>query len=387
MSGNELSSVHLAPRVRRLTSPLSLSAYLAWIAITIGAVDFPKLAQGVPAQWTGLLALVAMLALFVLRAVRDPPSGQREAVVACVLQGALVVVAEFFLRAGETSVLLVVVAGQLVLLASVRATLLWLLVFNLAFALLWAERAQSLTDVLLWLLPVAAFQGFAALTAYYAGTSELDRERLAQVNAELLATRHLLEETARSGERLKLSRELHDVAGHKLTALKLNLALLARDPEFAGREELGVVGQLADELLDDIRGVVGELRAHDGLDLRGALEALARPLPGARLTLDIDPELKVGELGHAEVLLRCAQEAITNALRHGRATHIRLRCGHHAGWTELCVENSGKRPAVLVPGNGLTGMRERVEALGGILALDPLSGGLRVTARLPAKPA
>src|SRR5690606_11830162 len=234
-------------------------------------------------------------------------------------------------------------------------------------------------DVVLWTVPILGFQAFAGLLGHYAGMSDRQREHLAAVNAELLATRELLEETARSGERLKLSRELHDVAGHKLTALKLNLARPARDPALAGREEVAVSRDLADELLADIRAVVSQLRAHDGLDLRAALEALARPIPGTRIDVAVEPGLRVEALDQAEALLRVAQEAITNAVRHGRAGTVRLRVQRAGDAVELVVENDGERPAHLRPGNGLTGMRERLEGLGGSLALEPLAPrGLRL---------
>jgi signal transduction histidine kinase len=187
-----------------------------------------------------------------------------------------------------------------------------------------------------------------------------------------------------AGERLKLSRELHDVAGHSLTALKLNLARLARDPALAEREEVRVSTALADDLLAQIRQVVGALRAHDGVDLRAAFEALARPMPGVRIGIDIADGLRVDDIDRAETLLRCAQEAITNALRHGRAGRIDLRLQRVDDGLQLRVDNDGLAPAELRPGNGLTGMRERVETLGGTLAFASTPPrGLRVTVMLP----
>src|SRR5699024_2029040 len=87
------------------------------------------------------------------------------------------------------------------------------------------------------LLSFIGFQMFAVLVMRYAIRAEDMAADLKSVNARLLATRSLLSETARDQERLRLSRELHDVAGHKLTALKLNLRGLAGrvdDPTIAG---------------------------------------------------------------------------------------------------------------------------------------------------------
>ena len=136
-----------------------------------------------------------------------------------------------------------------------------------------------------FLLAYLGFQLFAALTAWYARRAEQTAEDLQQTNAHLLATRSLLEESARDHERLRLARELHDVAGHKLTALKLNLTALERSDDHGAQPSIKVASQLATELLDDIRGVVAQIRQHDGLDLRQALTQLIAPLPSPRIHL------------------------------------------------------------------------------------------------------
>lgn len=386
---NDFSAAHGRPLLARLFSPLSLAAYATWLAIALGVLDWEALAAGRMGEWGGAAALLGMLALFAARAARDAGVDCRGAAWITLGQGGCVVVADVMLHEGQVVILLIIVAGQLVLLMPVWRAVAWLAGFNLLIATLWFERSGSLGQVVGWMVPVMGFQVFAGLTGHYAGMSERGREELARINAELLATRHLLEESARGGERLKLSRELHDVAGHKLTALKLTLARLQRDPSLAQAapasvEAVATCGQLADELLADIRSVVSELREHDGLDLRAALEALARPVAGTRITVQVDEGLRVDDLAQAEALLRCAQEAITNALRHGRAGHIHVHCGRRDGAIELQVDNDGATPAVLAPGNGLTGMRERLEAAGGALSLTPTPPrGLRVRATLP----
>lgn len=371
---------------QRLFAPLNIAAYITWFAVSLGVIDPDKLRAADPAlwgrEWAGVVALLAMLALFVASAARrnenDTPPWN------VIAQGLLVVLAEWLLRGGQTAVLLIIVAGQGVLLFSTRIFVLWMLAFNAGIAALWIGRTDSIGNLLLSLLPIFGFQAFAALTGHYAGSRERAREHLARINAELLATRRLLEESARAGERLKLSRELHDVAGHSLTALKLNLARLARDPALAAREELQVSSALADDLLGQIRQVVGTLRAHDGFDLRAALEALAQPIPGVRIAIDIEDHLRVDDLEQAETLLRCAQEAITNALRHGRAGEIRIALQRIDGALTLSIANDGLAPARIDFGNGLTGMRERLDAVGGtleIVATPPR--GLQVIARIP----
>jgi signal transduction histidine kinase len=381
--GRALQS-HEGSLPQRIFTPLNLAAYITWFAICMATLELQKLRVGDLREWAGVAALVAMLGLFVVSASRRVPSRAPMLPWNILAQGLLVVLAEWLLHGGQTVVLLIIVAGQIVLLLSPRMVLLYMFALNAAIAALWIGRGNPVGAVLLSMLPVIGFQAFAALTGHYAGSRERAREHLAQVNAELLATRRLLEESARAGERLKLSRELHDVAGHSLTALKLNLARLARDPALAGREELLVSSALADDLLSQIRQVVSTLRAHDGLDLRAALEALAHQVPGVRILIDIEDQLRVDDIEQAEVLLRCAQEAITNALRHGRAGEIRLSLRRIDEALALSIENDGNAPARIDFGNGLTGMRERVNAVGGtveIVATPPR--GLRVVARIP----
>ena len=374
---------------QRLFAPLNIAAYVTWFAVSVGVIDPDKLRAADPTlwvrEWAGVAALLAMLALFVASAARrnenDTPPWN------VVAQGLLVLLAEWLLRGGQTAVLLIIVAGQAVLLFSTRTFVLLMLAFNAAIAAMWIGRTDSIFGLLVSLLPILGFQAFAALTGHYAGSRERAREHLARINAELLATRRLLEESARAGERLKLSRELHDVAGHSLTALKLNLARLARDPALAAREELQVSSALADDLLGQIRQVVGTLRAHDGFDLRAALEALAQPIPGVKIVIDIEDHLRVDDIEQAETLLRCAQEAITNALRHGRATGIVVALQRIDGALTLSIANDGLAPARIDPGNGLTGMRERLDAVGGTLEIATTPPrGLQVIARIPSAP-
>lgn len=371
----------------RLFAPLSWAAYITWGAITASAVPAAALARGDVGVWLGLGALLAMLVLFVLQAAHriDPCRHRTAAIAALVAQGLMVVVAQHLLGSAGVSVLLIIVAGQLFTMLSMALAITILAVLNAAVLALWRLRGFELDDLLLSIVPMLGFQAFAALTALYAERSERGREALADLNAELQATQRLLEESTRSDERLRLSRELHDVAGHKLTALKLHLRALHRDPAFAGREELGISLQLADELLADIRAVVSELRQHDGIQLGDALAALARPLPGVRVELHGREQARVASVAQAEVLLRFAQEGLTNALRHGQASHVALRVDTAEGRLRLSVEDDGQGRLPLAEGNGLRGMRERLAAFGGELQIESRAPqGLRFRAELPA---
>ncbi|MDR6674606.1 sensor histidine kinase [Xanthomonas sp. 1678] len=283
---------------------------------------------------------------------------------------------------GTAPVLLVVVVTQVALLWEPRRVLVLALLVNLGTFLLLSTAGFK--RALLTTLIYAGFHAFAALSAHYARTTEIARQALARVNADLLATRALLADSARDAERLRLARELHDVAGHKLTALRINLRLLLADPDLARREELGVVERLSGELLADIRNVVQSLRDDRGLDLETALRALAAPFPRPQLRLQIDPEVRVTDPQLAEALLRLVQEALTNAARHADADAVHVRLHHQDGQLRVDIEDDGRRAERIQEGNGIAGMRERLAALRGRLDLGhtPL-GGMLLTARLP----
>ncbi len=368
-----------------LFSPLSWAAYVTWAAIAIDALDFVALRGGSSREWLGAAGLGLFLVLFCSRALLDPPCPEGRVPAALVILQAVVALATIFvLGSGILGILLVLVAAQLIAIVPVGIAIAWLAAFNLVLVLIWA-RAIGWPDALLSLLPIVGFQAFAAMTGLYAVRAERAREALMLAHGEVLATRELLSESTRSEERLRLSRELHDVAGHKLTALKLNLARLARDPALGAREEVRVSSQLATELLDDLRAVVGELRRHDGVDLSAALNALARAIPGVRIDIEVDADSRLAAIGHAETLLRCAQEALTNALRHGSPTRIGIRCRRVDGAIELAVEDNGTQAPSIRFGNGLNGMRERLEAAGGALAVGArASGGVQLVASVPA---
>lgn len=360
----------------KLLQPLSLSAVLTWAAVGW------TILRTVPAgQQAGLAALLlafigGFLACRLLDGGRTPVQA---ALVAVQTLAGLVVC--LFAHEGFAPVLLVIAMAQLATLLPRRLFVVALLSMNVLLYLVFVHFWKSTASLALTLV-YAGFQIFAATTAIYAQRAERARDELAQVNAHLLATHSLLEESARDRERLRLARELHDVAGHKLTALKLQLALLARDPAGAHPAVRTAAG-LADELLGDIRGVVGQMRQNDGLDLRRAIEELAAPIPRPRVHLELAADARVDDLAQAQVLLRVAQEGLTNAARHSGADNVWLRLARERDRLVLEVRDDGRGARKLRVGHGLRGMRERLDGVGGGVEFDA-GKGFCLTAWVPA---
>ena len=286
---------------------------------------------------------------------------------------------------GMTPALYVILSSQLYerLVAGARAQF-WLMLLLMNVVLFWRlSQGSNFAWAISGLAAYIGFQMFGLIMASNARALQTSNDLLRNSHAELSAARALLSESARAEERLHLSRELHDVCGHKLTALKLTLRASAATGSLQG-ETLALTQQLTDELLSDIRSVVSTLRAHEGIDLSRALAGLAALFQTPKVVLALDPSLRVPALGPAQALLRTAQEALSNAARHGLAKHVRISLTQTESATVLRIDDDGRGRLPIAPGNGLLGMRERIEEQGGELMIAENSPtGISVLATLP----
>jgi signal transduction histidine kinase len=364
--------------LRNLLQPLNLAGFF-----TIGAVALSLRFMPAESVAIGRLTLSSFFVLFTLFVSVPERMRRRRGVLLWLMVAAALAQIWLAPRLGTAQVLLVVWVACAFSLWPTRAALPASLFVDVAFYLL--TRDAGFSSPLTMVLINVGFQALAALCVHYALSAESSRDQLALVNADLLATRALLADSARDAERLRMARELHDVAGHKLTAINLNLRALASDPALAGREEIGLTQRLSSELLGDIRNVVQALRDSRGLDLETALRALAAPLPKMRLELRIGGDVRVADPAIAETLLRLVQEALTNAARHASASKLSVDIHREGGEVMLRMEDDGRIKGPMREGNGIAGMRERIVALRGSFELGTtIRGGLRIDARLPA---
>lgn len=226
----------------------------------------------------------------------------------------------------------------------------------------------------------AGFQTFAVLVVLATRREAEARRDLAITHAELRSAVAVLESTSRDSERLRIARDLHDVAGHKLTALALELEVAHHSPK--PTEHVDRARDIAKDLLGDVRAAVGELR-HPRQPLEPALAALARHVPGLTVSVTVDG----GQVGPDQtgVILRWAQEAITNTLRHAHAHRLDLTVEAGPSGIRLSAVDDGRGTGRIEPGHGLTGMRERLQAAGGSLTVTSVPGaGFRLVGQLPS---
>jgi len=203
-------------------------------------------------------------------------------------------------------------------------------------------------------------------------------------DAALLQSQEQVRRLAALAERERIGRDLHDLLGHTLSlvALKADLAgkLLQRDPE-AARREIAELGKVAREALAQVRHAVTGIRA-TGLAAEAAAAQVLLGTDGVQLELRLPPLELAPEQENALAL--CLREAATNVQRHAGARHVRVWLEDDGQRWVLGVEDDGRGGAIR-PGNGLAGMRERLQALGGDLQLRRGSGGRGtcLLARLP----
>ena len=358
----------------RVLHPLNLAGFVTWLAVamTVQGGDVP--------QWRNEVLLAAWLAAFLASSLATDRHPLMRIGSLLVEAGTALALVWLAVNASTAPVLLVVLVAQAAMTWPLRIVLPLAAALNVAVYLLLGRDGHA--NPLALVLSYGGFQLFAALTSHYARSAEDARDRLARVNADLLATRALLDDAVRDRERLRVARELHDVAGHTLTALRLNLrALLAEAPS----PQLALAEQLSADLLGEIRNVVHALRDARGLDIDTALRALAAPFPRPALRLLVDDDVDIADPALADVVMRTVQEALTNAARHGLAGHLDVHLARDGKRLRLRIEDDGHARLPLREGHGLTGMRERVDALGGELHIGSgIAGGVRIDALLPA---
>lgn len=309
------------------------------------------------------------------------------------------------LLAGFSSTeLLLLVAIEVAFFLPLRPALVWVIgqscfqigTFYLQMRLTGTHPLLNLFDIradrigLAMLLMTISSQVWHLLSVglgFLAANQTRQARELRRVNAELRATRELEAETARLAERLNLSRELHDSSGHHLAALSVNLRLIRRmehSPEADEKLEESLL--LVQQLLTEVRGVVRDLRSVRALDLPSVLRTLIQGISGLQVHLSVEDGVAASDPLRAHTLFRCAQEILTNAMKHSSAQNVWLAISHSEKGFHLTARDDGRGAGQLSYGNGLRGMEERALEMGGQLDVQSREGqGFRIALFLPVR--
>lgn len=283
---------------------------------------------------------------------------------------------------GWTSILLVVTAVVAAFAFDRAVVAAVVVVQTLAVAVSAVRFGLSGVEVVVSTLTYAVFQAFAALIVTVARREGEARTELALAHAELRAATRLLELSTRNEERLRISRDLHDALGHKLTALALALEVAQHRSDGPAREQVRRARTIAKDLLADVRDTVGALRGTTTA-LGPALQELADGIPGLAVDLSVEETVPLSS-ERSLAVVRCVQELATNAIRHGDARHLRVAVTSDEDGLRVVAQDDGRGTSELRTGNGLTGMRERFTELGGRVEFSTAPGaGFRLDATVP----
>jgi signal transduction histidine kinase len=291
----------------------------------------------------------------------------------------------YYSASGLGSILLMVAACVLPWLLPLPLGIAWLVLSEFLVVPVYVRWLDmSWVEALMQSLLYAGFSGFVFVTSLVARQQAQAREDQRRLNAELRATRALLAESARINERTRISRELHDLLGHHLTALSLNLEVAGHLVQGKAQEHVNQAHTLARLLLSDVREAVSRLREGDAIDMAATLKPLADNVAGLQIAMEMPQPFLLDDPERAHVLLRCTQEIITNAVRHAQAGELHLHYRYDGRLVRLQARDNGRGAEAPVAGNGLRGMRERLAAYGGRVDIDTRPGrGFAVDLRLP----
>lgn len=249
--------------------------------------------------------------------------------------------------------------------------LVFLIVINHVFnQFIWPREDALMVSVL-----AAAIHLFGFRMSQRVIQEQQARDEVAILNRELVATQTLLQESSKQSERLRIARDLHDGVGHHLMALILKLQYLTHTTEGDTKIHVSELHGLAKQLLTDVRETVHEMREGSDIGLKDALVALIAQIPRLKVNLVVD-DFTVSDAQTAEAIFRCVQEAITNTLKHGNASEMFIMLSRNGGSVNLEVSDNGLCPCQLSikEGNGIKGMRERIEKLRGHVEIQTQNG-------------
>ena len=286
---------------------------------------------------------------------------------------------------GLGAILMMVMAAVVPWLLPGWPGVVWMVVQHLPLVVVFMRGVDfSMFEAVMQSMLYIGVSGFVYVAGLVAKQQAEAREEQRRLNAELRATRSLLADSARVGERLRISRELHDLLGHHLTALSLNLEVAGHLSEGRVQDHVRQAHTLARLLLTDVREAVSAMRGEDRIDVEAALRTLIEGVPSLQVELAIESPLQVDDAECAQVLVRCTQEIITNAIRHAKAQRLWLRIRREGGALHLAARDDGVGSDAFTPGNGLTGMRERLRAVGGRVEVSTARGqGFSIDIHLP----
>lgn len=238
--------------------------------------------------------------------------------------------------------------------------------FVLVYHYYWHLNGMIMTGFLFW-----TFNLFALVMVNTSVKEKEARLEAEHATRQLQATQGLLNEAVKQGERVRIARNIHDLLGHHLTALTINLQVASRQSSGETQKTIEQCHQLAKLLLSDVREAVTDIRDKSTLDLDESIRAMIANLPDINVTLNLEEGLDLNDIQVADAIIKSIQETITNTIRHAKGDSISIQIEKDGANNSdkpnihINIQNNGKIPHSFSLGNGLRGIQERFTALGG----------------------
>ncbi|PCI72352.1 MAG: hypothetical protein COB38_04315 [Gammaproteobacteria bacterium] len=288
----------------------------------------------------------------------------------------------FYISFGFLPILTIIWASILPSFVSFRnsfiITSLVVILWNSLDWLLWQDSNIIYSGLLYF-----TFHLFAVSMTINAVSAEKSKEKAEKLNKELESIQFLLGEASRQNERTRIARDLHDLLGHHLTALLINLQVAEHTTEGDAKENIVKCHSLAKLLMSDVREAVESIRDNQSLNFENMLDKMIESVPSLKFTVDIKYEFELDDIEMAKQLLSCIQETITNCLKHANATQINIVIAKNKELLTLEIEDNGLCEKRLNVGHGLTGITERIQLLNGTVDFNTNTGSLKTQISIP----
>ncbi len=227
----------------------------------------------------------------------------------------------------------------------------------------------------------AKLQTVNALTIPLVGLAMWGFFGVIRTNQALADARSEVARLAAENERSRIARDLHDLLGHSLTTITVKAGLARRLAQRHDNEraaiEIAEVEELSRRSLADVRAAVA---GHRDVTLAGELATAREVLRASGIVAELPGSVDIVDPSLSELFGWVAREGVTNVVRHARAAHCTIKVDRN--WIEILDDGRG---GIAGAGNGLTGLRERVEAAGGIVQIGGSSfGGWRLRVDVPS---
>ena len=354
-----------------------------WYVIFLGALTFEPLMQAAGAgtgvttgsQYTDWLLIIALIAVGAVLVIVGELGTARTKTVVTVMLTVLGVTTSWF-NVGAT-VFFVYAAAFAARSSSRRTSHRWFVGLTVLLLMLAALSPMPLLFRLLAFAP-------PIVLVWLIGGSVMTEAENRRESARLRVDNLRIERLATLGERERIARDLHDLLGHTLTGIVVRAQLIRKvapsDPERAATEAADVE-RLARDALTEVRSAVSGWR-HHALDTEIDIARDVLTAAGLELLVHTDTNVSMSSAVEAAVAL-AVREAVTNVVRHANARSCRIEIVTAGDDVRLTVVDDG-RGARAPDGTGLSGMRERITALGGQVHLRT-DGGTTLTVRVPAQ--